>query len=238
MQNRCASCHGAVPAAGAPRSLITFAELTQSDPANPASTEAQVALQRMQNPTIPMPPLPATGATSQEITTLQNWINAGYPSGSCGGDAGVLPPDPLNAAPTCSSKTPVAGGEGSSQMLPGQACISCHGSSGGGEAPKFAVAGTLYPTGHEPNNCNGASGTTTGAKVVITGSDGTITTLVPNAAGNFYSNVALKLPYAAKVVNAAGAERIMVAKQTSGDCNSCHTQTGATGAPGRVTLPQ
>jgi len=29
----------------------------------------------------------------------------------------------------------------------------------------------------------------------------------------------------------------MTAPQTSGDCNGCHTQTGANGAPGRITLP-
>jgi predicted CXXCH cytochrome family protein len=25
--------------------------------------------------------------------------------------------------------------------------------------------------------------------------------------------------------------------QTTGDCNSCHTQSGANGAPGRILLP-
>jgi hypothetical protein len=41
----------------------------------------------------------------------------------------------------------------------------------------------------------------------------------------------------AKVVNAANAERVMSSTTSTGDCNLCHTQTGASGAPGRVTLP-
>jgi len=231
----CQSCHGASPSGGAPRSLVTYADLTKQDPANTSMTEAQVALQRMQNTASPMPPSPASAATSAEIATLQNWINSGYPSGSCGGDAGAPPSDPLNAPPTCTTNTTwTRGTNGSSSMEPGQACISCH--AKGGEAPKFVIAGTLYPTGHEPDNCNGVSGTT-GAKVVVTGNDGTTVTLTPNSAGNFYSSTTLPPPYQAKVVNAAGVERVMSSTASTGDCNSCHTQTGANSAPGRITLP-
>jgi hypothetical protein len=120
-------------------------------------------------------------------------------------------------------------------MEPGQACISCH-TATRGEAPIFAIAGTLYPTGHEPNNCNGANGTS-GAHVVVSGSNGTSITLMPNAAGNFYSSTFLSGPYAAKVVNGSGVERVMVSTTSTGDCNSCHTQIGANSAPGRITLP-
>jgi hypothetical protein len=120
-------------------------------------------------------------------------------------------------------------------MEPGQACISCHAGTGG-EAPTFVLAGTLYPTGHEPDNCNGVSNTS-GATVVVTGGSGASVTLTPNPAGNFYSTTSLAPPYQAKVVNAAGAERAMVSKVSSGDCNSCHTQSGASGAPGRITMP-
>jgi hypothetical protein len=34
-----------------------------------------------------------------------------------------------------------------------------------------------------------------------------------------------------------GKTRAMVAPQTNGDCNSCHTENGANKAPGRVLLP-
>jgi mono/diheme cytochrome c family protein len=235
--NRCDSCHGSTPAGGAPRSLVTYSNLTMADPANTSMTEAQVALQRMQNTTSPMPPSPASLATSAEMTALQNWINAGYPSGpGCTGDAGTIGPDPLNASPTCTSNTTwTRGNNGSSSMNPGQACISCH-SSSGGEGPRYVIAGTLYPTGHEPNNCNGTNGNT-GARVVVTGSNGTSVTLTPNSAGNFYSSTSLAGPYKAKVVDSAGKERVMVSAAPNGDCNTCHTQTGANSAPGRITLP-
>jgi hypothetical protein len=145
--------------------------------------------------------------------------------GTCGSA-----PDPLSAAPVCTSGTQwTAGNDGSSRMNPGQACISCHSS---GEGPRFAVAGTVYPTGHEPDLCNGTSA----AQVIITDANGTTLTLTPNSAGNFSSSAALALPYHAEVV-ANGKTRAMSATQSSGDCNGCHTQNGANGAPGRITLP-
>jgi hypothetical protein len=234
--NRCDSCHGSTPSGGAPRSLVSYSDLTKPDVSNAAMTEAQVALQRMQSATSPMPPSPASAATSAEIATMQNWINGGYPSGSCGGDAGAPRSDPLNAPATCTSKTTWnQGTNGSPSMEPGHACISCHNSSGG-EAPRFVIAGTLYPTGHEPDNCNGVNGST-GAKVVVTGNNGAVVTLTPNSAGNFYSSTTLPPPYKAKVVNASGVERVMSGTASSGDCNSCHTQSGANSAPGRIALP-
>jgi hypothetical protein len=234
LATRCGSCHGAMPSGGAPRSLVTYADLTKADLANASMTEAQTALARMQNAGSPMPPAPAAPATASEIAALQTWISAGYPSGSCGGDAGPPPaPDPLNASPTCTSKATWNGGtEGSPLMEPGQACIACHSR---GEGPRFTIAGTLYPTGHEPNNCNGVNGG--GMKVVVTDSKGATVTLTPNGAGNFYSNTGLTPPMRAKVVNGSGVERVMSATLTTGDCNSCHTQSGANSAPGRITIP-
>jgi hypothetical protein len=119
-------------------------------------------------------------------------------------------------------------------MDPGQACIACHTKSGG-EAPRFALGGTLYPSAHEPDNCNGGP-LTPMARVVITGADGASVTLTPNSAGNFSYSGAIALPYNAKVTY-MGRERAMIAKQTSGDCNSCHTEMGAMMAPGRIMLP-
>jgi hypothetical protein len=113
------------------------------------------------------------------------------------------------------------------------ACNDCH--TRGGEGPRFSIAGTVYPTVHEPDLCNGAP-SSSGAQVVITGADGQVLTLAPNRAGNFYSEMAVAGPYQAKIVTASG-ERAMTAQQTSGDCNSCHTQAGANGAPGRIMLP-
>jgi len=238
-QTHCTSCHAATPNNGAPMPLVTRANLTAPSLVDANMTFAQRTVVRMQSTTSPMPPPPGATVSATEIQTVQSWISAGYPAGTCGGgadggaDAG--PPDPLGATPRCTSGTTWTGGNnGSASMNPGLACISCHASSGG-EAPLFQIAGTVYATGHEPNLCNGANGTN-GARVVIVDAVNRTVTLTPNSAGNFTYTGALTTPYTAKVTY-QGRERIMVPSQTSGDCNSCHTQNGTSGAPGRITLP-
>jgi mono/diheme cytochrome c family protein len=74
------------------------------------------------------------------------------------------------------------------------------------------------------------------ARVVIVDAANQTLTLTPNAAGNFFTATAVTFPIHAKVTY-QGRERIMVAAQSSGSCNGCHTQNGANGAPGRITLP-
>jgi hypothetical protein len=115
-------------------------------------------------------------------------------------------------------------------MKPGEACIACHSTSR--EAPELTAAGTVYPTAHEPDDCYGASG----AAVVLTGADGVTITLTVSAAGNFFTDQPLALPFTAKV-QYQGRERAMVTRQHIADCNSCHTVEGATAAPGRIMLP-
>ena len=105
-----------------------------------------------------------------------------------------------------------------------------------GEAPLYTIAGTLYPTGHEPDLCNGTAGAMAAARVVIVDAANQTITLTPNAAGNFFYAGAVTFPFHAKVTY-QGRERIMVAAQSNGSCNGCHTQNGANGAPGRITLP-
>ena len=149
------------------------------------------------------------------------------------GGAGGTGGDPFSVAPKCTSGTMWTGGNrGSADMNPGRACITCHSTMNG---PSLTIAGTVYPSAHEPDLCNGANGTN-GARVVITGADGATLTLTPGTSGNFNSRTAVKTPFKAKVTY-MGRERAMAASQTSGDCNSCHTQTGANSAPGRILLP-
>jgi hypothetical protein len=151
------------------------------------------------------------------------------------------PNDPLNAAPTCTSgKTWTLGDRGSSLMHPGDMCITCHTQKGG---PDFTIAGTVFPSGHEPTDCNGSSGAAIGLQVVITDANGKVTSLGVNSVGNFYSYApssggpSIAFPIHAKVVANGGKERAMSAAQTDGNCNSCHTQNGANSAPGRITAP-
>ena len=118
-------------------------------------------------------------------------------------------------------------------MNPGKACITCHSM---GEGPTFAVAGTLYPTAHEPDLCNGSNGSTTGARIVITDKNGKMLTLTPNTVGNFSYQGSLATPFTASVTY-MGRERRMLTPQTNGDCNACHTTSGTMSAPGRIVLP-
>jgi hypothetical protein len=227
----CLSCH--LAGGSGPMPLVTYADLTAADRANPGVTVAVASLARMQDNARPMPPAPLPRSSSADQTALASWIQASYPHGSCGGSDGGTPAnDPLGAAPTCTSGRTTAGGDGlGSLMHPGGACNFCHGT---GEGPTFTVAGTVYPTGHEPNDCNAAL--PAGVTVVITSHTGQAVTLTPNADGNFTYSGTLALPYTA-VVKVGSTTRAMVAAQQSGDCNSCHTQAGANGAPGRITVP-
>jgi hypothetical protein len=131
---------------------------------------------------------------------------------------------PVPEAPAqCTSGRRWTSGNGPT-MSPGDICMGCHG---------FTIAGTVYPTIHETGLCYGVNG---GAEVVITPFCGEPITLDVNSAGNFYYMGTVRAPFTAKVV-VNGKERVMVAPQTYGDCNSCHTQNGLQGAPGRVIVP-
>ena len=221
----CQSCHGATPSTGVPMPLVTDADLAAPAKTDPTKTVAALCVTRITSASAPMPPTPPL-LSAADIATFEGWVAAGMPTGDC--LSGV---DPLSAAPICTSGQSWTGGsEGSSRMNPGEACISCHEQRN--EGPRFAIAGTVYPTGHEPDTCNG----TGAAQVIVTDAAGRTQTLTPNSAGNFSSRSSLTLPYTAKVV-ANGLTRAMSAAQTSGDCNACHTQNGANGAPGRITLP-
>lgn len=127
------------------------------------------------------------------------------------------------------------GPSGSPVMNPGETCISCHRDEGG---PDFAVAGTVYPTLHEPDDCNGVDGDETPVTVVVEDSFGRSYEAKANRAGNFFiaANVELSFPIRARVI-ADGKERAMKRTVATGNCNSCHTTRGTFSAPGRVQAP-
>jgi mono/diheme cytochrome c family protein len=220
---------------------------------------------RMQGNPSQMPPAPGTPPSGTEITTVSNWIAAGYPAGACGTTTSPPPPDPFGVAPKCTSNSFwTQGNTGSPLMNPGLSCLGCHtggggddsgggnsgpggggddngggggdDSGGGGEAPLYTIAGTLYPSAHEPDLCNGSDGEMNGARVVIVDAANQTITLTPNAAGNFFYAGAVSFPFHAKVTF-QGRERIMTAAQSNGSCNGCHTQAGANGATGADPSP-
>ncbi len=223
----CVTCHSNPPLQGVPLSLLSYADLTAP---YKGSTAAQIAVLRMKDAAAPMP---QTGMLPPDkIAILENWVNSGMPPGSCG-------TDPTDAGPVqyplvCTSDTQwMLGNHGSKLMHPGGACIDCHNKSF--EGPPLVIAGTVYPTPREPDDCNGISGIT----VQVTDSQNNVVTMGTNSAGNFmYSAFQGQLypPFSAKVM-ANGQERAMKDPVPTGDCNSCHTQDGLNGAPGRIYAP-
>jgi hypothetical protein len=146
-----------------------------------------------------------------------------------GADAGGSATTDAALAPlVCTSGTNWNGRTGQT-MRPGETCPSCH--------RRFTAAGTVYPTGREPNRCNGVDGPSLGMTVVITDATGKVLTLPVNRVGNFFTTDPIAKPFRAKVV-AGDKVRIMALPQMIGACNSCHTQNGANLAPGRIMAPQ
>lgn len=234
LTRHCASCHG-VSGSQAPR-LATYADLATESSAHPGVTEAERSIVRMRSSQSPMPP--SGGLTDAEIRALESWVSAGMPAGSCAtqaGDAGPTAPveSPYDTPLTCTSKKTYSRGNGT-YMHPGKPCISCHTSER--EGPIYTFAGTVYPTAHEPDDCNGSPGDST---IVVTDAKGIEARATANAQGNFYytsRSTKLTFPLSVKVVR-AGKERVMSAKVQNGDCNTCHTASGTDGAPGRIMAP-
>lgn len=162
--------------------------------------------------------------------------------GSSGvGGSGGMTSDPFSGPAVCTSDAVRDPNESEGpEMMPGHACTPCHAQSnaatGENDAPIFAFAGTIYPTGHEPDNCVGSAAE--GAEVTITDASGKTWTATANHSGNFFLEDAptFRLPLRARV-DFQGRTRTMALEQNNGDCNSCHTQFGLEGAPGRIVLP-
>lgn len=233
LENRCIGCHlGPSPVA-----LLTYDDLLKPS-SDPTKNLAQKSLERMKSAT--MPPAPAVAPDATEIATMEKWVAAGTPKGAvctpppgdAGTEAGAPVTNPYNTPTVCTSNTTWnQGNEGSSRMRPGGTCITCHTMRGG---PNYTIAGTVYPSAHEPNDCNGVNAG--GVTVVVTDKNGVVTNIPVNTVGNFSSRAAIAAPFNVKVVNGAKV-RAMAGALTAGDCNSCHTLAGVNGAPGRVMAP-
>jgi hypothetical protein len=239
LATHCVSCHGAVPSGGATMPLRSYADLVAMSASHPTETQAARSIVRMHDTTTPMPPRPASAVPAADIAVFEAWVAAGTPMGSCMG-----PTDPFDVPPMCTSGMtwPYPTGDVSRSlrpsMFPGRACLTCHQAENEGFFGAGIVAGTVFPSGHEPDNCNGGAPSGGPVDVEITGADGVVTHLTPNAVGNFYTTRRVATPYTARVTH-DGRARVMVTPQTDGDCNSCHTQGGAgtPPAPGRILLP-
>lgn len=116
-------------------------------------------------------------------------------------------------------------------MAPGQNCLACHTPGGSAGEASFSAAGTVFGS----STADTGSGLA-GVSVVLTDANSVDTTLTTNAAGNFFTRAALALPLkkAAVVIN---GQRTEMSAAPAGDCNRCHTQPAAGGAPGRIHAP-
>ena len=138
----------------------------------------------------------------------------------------------------------IGGKEESQLMMPGSDCLSCHQPSmrsarsrltDSDEPDGYVVAGTVYAAEHEPSDCLGVEG----VLIRITDARGQVIERVSNRAGNFYiksSKYRLSLPFTA-VISAKGRTRKMEHAECLTSCNTCHTASGMSGAPGRILLP-
>ena len=148
---------------------------------------------------------------------------------------------PFDAPPMCSSGVMWTKGEiEDPHMHPGRICLDCH-----MQAPqpfiktRFQIAGTVYPSGHEPDDCYGLDGVAAGVEVEVTDAMNQVITMPVNEAGNFMHQAqpgSVVFPITA-LVRHGDLEWPMKTPQMTGDCNSCHTQDGIHNALGRIVAP-
>jgi hypothetical protein len=236
--SKCTTCHSATPTSGAPMALVTRIDLMTASAADPNVSNAARCVVRMQDAKSPMPP--SGIAAKADVDAVSAWVSAGMPEGSCMTQPAA--PDPAFSGPVvCTSGMPNGPTKDGWTMNPGLACNACHAK----DAPDKVLAwgGTVYATGHEPDQCVGV-GSIAGATVVIADANGTELKLPVNSSGNFGmfaddpKATVLVAPFSARVEQ-GGKVRAMSRKlaKGEGDCNGCHTVAGTNGAPGRIALP-
>lgn len=230
----CTVCHTQPPTGGAPLALLTRDDLIfELAPGDPTSTIGALALEDMQRGI--MPPPPSTPVPAADIQIFADWVAAGMPAGpaTCPGTS------PYDGPTTCTSGSRwTDGDDGSELMHPGGACLTCHATVSNPPDPQPTMGGTVYPSAHEPDDCNGVFGDATDPIVVtVRDHDGNTISATANGAGNFLSYDPIALPIEWATVTYQGRTRAMASPQPSADCNTCHTERGTLGAPGRILLP-
>src|SRR3974390_2721411 len=137
LESECLGCHGPIPANGAQDRLDSPPAPLSPPRSQPSISYAQLALERMQSTTSPMPPAPYARATSTQIDQWSTWVSGGTQAGSCvpNGQDGGLPP--LGDGGTGGPSDSGVSGDlscGVAQTL-GSYCTLCHGSPPSNGAP-------------------------------------------------------------------------------------------------------
>lgn len=220
---KCTGCHSDPPINGSLSGLVTYSDLMASSTEDPAKKLIEESVIRMQSTTSPMPPSSVgSPATASDISTLQNWIAAGEPQGTC--DAGVVGGGTSNVFSNEGAFTPTAGPTGEHNA--GRDCLSCH--NGSGEAPHFVFAGTVY---------NGSGSPVAGAEIRVEDSAGNFVSVYSATNGNFYQRASgtFAAPGHAGARNSS-TTNLMISNVTNGGCNSCHC-SGASCTTAPIHLP-
>lgn len=89
LETYCWGCHGEVPTASAPFSLLSRSELLLL---SQGQTRAARSVARMRAPLVPMPPA-GPRVPEEEIEVLEAWIAASTPEAQCA--SGVVAPEAL-----------------------------------------------------------------------------------------------------------------------------------------------
>lgn len=181
------------------------------------------------------------GSTTATSTATPTTTGAGDTGTGTGTGGGSTSGDPFGGDSVCSRGLKWDMGNVESPFMnPGMACKTCHMQLAPFVNGRILIGGTVYETGHEPDLCFGIDGVKEPTIVEITDANKMVTQLEVNQGGNFlwdkvqYGTVAF--PITARVVR-GDQERVMIAPQMDGNCNDCHTEDGANGAPGRIVAP-
>lgn len=172
--------------------------------------------------TLPTPSSEGGAPDHDDAPLPRSDAQAPAPAADAGPDA-----DDFGTVPTCTNGMSTA--PNGASMRPGTACRSCHG---------FPIAGTVFPTLHDGDNCNGVTSNAT--VVVVTDAKGASHTLPLAPGGNFTSMTSFPAPFHVKVVS-GNKERAMTGAldASMGNCNSCHSVygSGTPAPPGRILAP-
>jgi hypothetical protein len=228
LASKCTACHSDPPINNALSGLGTYADLRATSKEDPTKDEAQLSVVRMQSSSSPMPPASVQNpASASDVATLQNWINAGYPSGSCPVDGGA-PPDAGTSGPVdvFSGQPPFAPATGGNTHNAGQNCLSCHNVSST-QAPAFLFGGTLYDASGKP---------VVGAEVRVVDDNGTGYSVHTGPSGTFYKGGSSLATPAHAGARDATNKALMISPVTAGGCSSCHC-TGSSCATTPIHLP-
>ena len=233
VSSKCTSCHRPGGSTSGINLLSRDDFLAQS-PTHAGQTVGQRSVARLNDTVSPMPPVGSPRPSATELSDFTAWVNGGMPAGTCGT---VDPPDAGPAPTTCASNSSWTGGNAESpNMNPGLACLACHQQRAPDKAYPFS--GTVFPSLHEKNLCNARPPANTRVEIVDRNGAVALTLYPSSTSGNFHSSLyaSVALPYTARVVTPTGTAT-MTTPQTSGDCNSCHTEQGTNGASGRISWP-